>query len=84
MFLGHQDVVNSVAFSPDGQHLATASDDGTVKIWAQNTVIRTVKLGLEARALCWHGDLLGVAIDSSVAIVRMFAVHRDGAEGHFR
>jgi WD40 repeat protein len=29
----HQDNVNAVAFSPDGQYLATASDDHTVKVW---------------------------------------------------
>jgi len=30
---GHQDSVYSVAFSPDGQRLATASADGTARIW---------------------------------------------------
>ncbi len=70
-FLGHQDVVNSVAFSPDGQHLATASTDGTVKIWAQNKVLRTVELVPETHALCWYGNLLGVAIERSVVVLRI-------------
>jgi WD40 repeat protein len=26
-------MVTSVAFSPDGNHLACRSDDGTVKVW---------------------------------------------------
>ena len=30
---GHEDDVNSVAWSPDGARLATSSQDGTVRIW---------------------------------------------------
>ncbi len=34
---GHTQRVNSVVYSPDGQRMATASDDGTVRIWRAGT-----------------------------------------------
>ena len=34
---GHSNVVNSVAYSPDGTKIISGSDDNTIKIWDANT-----------------------------------------------
>ncbi len=48
---GHDGAVNGVAFSPRGDRLASASDDGTVKIWdAAGKEVRTLR-GHRGRAL---------------------------------
>lgn len=33
LLLGHVDSITSIAFSPDSQWLASASDDGTIRLW---------------------------------------------------
>jgi WD40 repeat protein len=30
---GHEGPVTHVAFSPDGKHLLTCSEDGTLRVW---------------------------------------------------
>ncbi len=49
MLTGHDDPVDVMGFSPDGQTLATGSDDGTVRLW-------DVATGDERRTLTSHGD----------------------------
>ncbi|MEV7372851.1 NB-ARC domain-containing protein [Streptomyces sp. NPDC090301] len=53
---GHTHTVHGVAIAPDGTFLATASDDGTVRIWDRST-------GQETACLTGHTDQVkGVAI----------------------
>ncbi|MBW4642538.1 MAG: caspase family protein [Goleter apudmare HA4340-LM2] len=43
---GHNQQVNAVSFSPDGQFIASASDDQTIKIWSlQGKLITTIRDG---------------------------------------
>ncbi len=36
-FRGHSDSVRSVAFSPDGHHIVSGSDDLTIRMWSAMT-----------------------------------------------
>jgi WD40 repeat protein len=57
---GHTDVVFSVAFSPDGQHIVSGSDDKLVKVWP-------VSGGKELASLAGHtSDVYSVAFSPDV------------------
>ena len=52
-FVGHMDEVFSVAFSPDGKTLATASKDGTARLWDVATGnVRHVLSGHANEVIC--------------------------------
>ncbi|MGJ5692967.1 NACHT and WD repeat domain-containing protein [Streptomyces pratensis] len=75
VFRGHEQDVNAVTWSPDGSRLATASDDGTVRIWdareAGNPVVLTRRHGDGVYAVAWSPDgkrLAGGSRNRSVTI----------------
>jgi len=67
---GHGDRVNSVAFSPDGFHVATASGDETIRIWE-------AKAGIPGLALRGHDGPVFLAVFSPDGKTLLSAGARD-------
>jgi WD40 repeat protein len=57
LFAGHGGPVTSAVFSPDGQRILTASEDGTAQIWSRDTgevvsVLTAEKLRMKDAGFC--------------------------------
>ncbi|WP_199333391.1 BTAD domain-containing putative transcriptional regulator, partial [Oculatella sp. FACHB-28] len=70
----HSDWVWSIDFSPDGQMLASASDDQTIKIWDINTgrCLQQLFCGSKVRALAWSPDQQFLASGSVDQCIRIW------------
>jgi WD40 repeat protein len=79
---GHTDLITAVAFSPDGQMLATGSYDQTVKLWdvaAGRERIRLEGHGGEVRAVAFSPDGTTLATANADRTARLWDV-RTGQE----
>ena len=63
---GHSDVVTSIAISPDGQSLATGSEDGTIRIMDLRTreLIRVLKDAGKVQSVSFSPDSRTIASTS--------------------
>ena len=73
---GHEDVVNSAKFSPDGKTIASASDDKTLRIWDSQT---GVQIGAPLRGhkapvkvVCFSSDGTKIASGSADTNIRVW------------
>lgn len=70
----HADAVNSLMFSPDGLVLATGSKDGTVRLWARNSLsfeeALAITAGQPVLAVRFgaDGNLLAVLVDNDLGV----------------
>ena len=55
IFGGHGDMVTAVAWSPDGGHILTGSDDGTARVWDTSTWENTLTL---EHGDCWFNAVV--------------------------
>ena len=49
----HSDVIQSVAFSPDGTKIVSGSNDGTLKVWDSGALQPSNRPSLAKTDACW-------------------------------
>ena len=61
-FSGHSSPIKFCAFSPDGKHITSASEDETIKVW-------DAEIGREIKSIK-YGNIYGLAPDGKLVIAR--------------
>jgi WD40 repeat protein len=88
-FTGHSDIIEAIAWSPNGQKIASASDDNTVLVWtAQQDDGQVVKYnhqsGQNINALSWEANSQLIASGGRDHTVRLWNPQSATTSGTFR
>lgn len=80
---GHRDYVNSISYEPDGEFLASVSDDHTCKLWdikEDQTCVSTFYLTSPGVTVCWHKEESGkLLVAEKNGIIHMYNVRNQQA-----
>ncbi len=73
---GHEGIVIGVAFSPDGQWIATASYDRTIKLWRRDgTLVRTISHKTSIQQLQFSPDSRQIVTAGVDGVVRLWDIN---------
>ena len=76
---GHENVVRSVAWSPDGHRIASSSDDSTIKIWdaeiQEYECLKTLRGHTgSVRSVAWSPDGQKIASSSYDTTIKIWDI----------
>ncbi|XP_035725577.1 nucleoporin Nup37-like isoform X1 [Vespa mandarinia] len=80
---GHIDYINSISYEPEGELLASTSDDHTCKLWAvkeDQKCISTFHLTSPGMSVCWHSEESGkLLVAEKNGLIHMYNVRNQQA-----
>jgi nuclear pore complex protein Nup37 len=80
---GHKDYTNAISYEPEGELLASVSDDHTCKLWAvkeNQKCVSTFFLTSPGISVCWHSEESGkLLVAEKNGLIRMYNVRSQQA-----